>query len=142
MVEKVSISPTFYQLFFCTKVYWAAFLYLRLRFVFFCQKEIGAKAASQMLVKLTQGLHKKHMRSFAETIPFPIFIYFFGIDIGRKWQHFCIDSDRTRGQSYKNNFTLLFIRVLTKFMIRSPCKYWLYFGSYIILYRFTTHGWI
>ena len=43
----------FMSSFFCTKVFWAAFLYLRLRFVFFWRKDIGAKAACKMLVKLT-----------------------------------------------------------------------------------------
>ena len=44
----VSISPTFYEQLFHTKVFWAAFLYLRLRFVFFWQKDIGAKAARKI----------------------------------------------------------------------------------------------
>ena len=51
--EHLSFSPTFYEQLFCTKVFWAAFLYLGLRFVFFCWKEIGAKASCKMLVKLT-----------------------------------------------------------------------------------------
>ena len=51
--NQVSISPTFYEQLFRRKVFWAAFLYLRLRFVFFWQKEIGKKAACKMLVKLT-----------------------------------------------------------------------------------------
>ena len=52
---KVSISPTFYERLFCTKVFRAAFLYLHCRFKLFRCKEIGAKAARKMLVKLTQG---------------------------------------------------------------------------------------
>ena len=51
----MSISPTFYEQLFCTKVFRAAYLYLRLRFVDFWQKEIGAKAALKMLVKLSPG---------------------------------------------------------------------------------------
>ena len=53
---QVSISPTFYEQLFCTKVFWAAFLYLHCRFVIFWCKEIGAKAARKMLVKLTTGM--------------------------------------------------------------------------------------
>ena len=48
----VSISPTFYEHLFRTQVFCAAFLCLQLRFVFFRRKEIGAKAARKMLVKL------------------------------------------------------------------------------------------
>ena len=50
--KKVSISPTFDEQLFHTKVFLTAFLYLGLRFVFFGGKEIGAKAAQKMLVKL------------------------------------------------------------------------------------------
>ena len=50
---QVLISPTFYAQLFCTKVFWAAFLYLRLRIVFFWHKEMGANAEHKMLVKLT-----------------------------------------------------------------------------------------
>ena len=39
--------------FFCTQVFCEAFLYLQFGFVFFWHKEIGAKAARKMLVKLT-----------------------------------------------------------------------------------------
>jgi hypothetical protein len=45
------ISSTFYKQHFCTKVFWAAFLYLRLRFVFF-----GKRKLAQKLVKLTPVL--------------------------------------------------------------------------------------
>ena len=41
---------------FRTKVFRAAFLYLQLRFIFFWQKEIGAKTAHKMLVKLTPDM--------------------------------------------------------------------------------------
>jgi hypothetical protein len=50
----VSISPTFYARLFRTKVSREAFLYLDLRFVLFWRKNIGAKAARNMLVKLTR----------------------------------------------------------------------------------------
>ena len=43
--DQVSISPTFYEQLFRTKVFWAAFLYLRLRFVFF-----GARILAQKLL--------------------------------------------------------------------------------------------
>ena len=52
---KVSISPTFYEQLFLMKVFQAAFLYLRLRFVHFWRKEIDGKAVCKMLVKLTPG---------------------------------------------------------------------------------------
>ena len=48
-----SISPTIYEQLFHTKVFGAAFLYLHYRFKLFRRKEIGAKAARKMLVKLT-----------------------------------------------------------------------------------------
>ena len=53
----MSILPTFYKQHFCTKVFWAAFLYLHFRFVPFCRKEIGSKAACKLLLKLTIGVH-------------------------------------------------------------------------------------
>jgi len=50
----VPISPTFYeQLLYCTKVFSATFLYVQFCFVTFCWKNIGAKSAHKMLVKLT-----------------------------------------------------------------------------------------
>jgi hypothetical protein len=51
----VSISPIFYEQLFCTKVFCAAFISLQFGFVIFWQKDFGAKAALQMLVKLTPG---------------------------------------------------------------------------------------
>ena len=53
---KVSISSTFYAQLFCTKVLCAAFLHLRFGFVIFCQKNISAKAARKMLMKLVTGI--------------------------------------------------------------------------------------
>ena len=53
---QVSILPAFYDQLFCTKVFWAAFLWLQLRFVIFCWKEIRKKAARKMLVKLTADI--------------------------------------------------------------------------------------
>jgi len=52
----VSISPTLYEQLFRTKVFWAAFFLLRLRFIIFRHKEISAKAAHKMLMKLTPVL--------------------------------------------------------------------------------------
>ena len=49
----MSISPTFYEQLFCTKVFCTAFMCLQFGFVIFWQKKIGAKAAHKMLVKLT-----------------------------------------------------------------------------------------
>jgi hypothetical protein len=54
----VSISPTLYAWIFHTKVSREAFLYLDFRFVLFWRKNIGAKAASNMLVKLTHEVKK------------------------------------------------------------------------------------
>jgi len=53
----VSISPTFYEQLFLTKVFYAASLYLQFGFVFFWLKNIGTKAACKMLVKLTTGVN-------------------------------------------------------------------------------------
>ncbi len=41
--NEVHISPTFYEQFFCTKVFCAAFFYLQFGFVNFWQKNIGKK---------------------------------------------------------------------------------------------------
>ncbi len=50
---QVSILSTFYQKNFCTKVFRAAFLQLQFCFVIFWCKNICAKAALKMLLKLT-----------------------------------------------------------------------------------------
>jgi hypothetical protein len=50
----VSISPTFYKQLFCVKVFYAAFLYLQNGLVIFLQKNVGAKAARKILMKLTK----------------------------------------------------------------------------------------
>ncbi len=55
--EKESISPTFYARLLRTNVLRETFLYLDLRFVLFWCKNIGAKAAHILLMKLTQGGH-------------------------------------------------------------------------------------
>ncbi len=49
----VSISPIFYEQLFHINVFCAAFVCLQFGFVIFWQKDLGAKAAHQMLVKLT-----------------------------------------------------------------------------------------
>jgi hypothetical protein len=51
--RQLSISPTFYARLFRAKVSRKAFLHLDLSFVLFWRKNIGAKAARNMLVKLT-----------------------------------------------------------------------------------------
>jgi hypothetical protein len=48
-----SILPTFYARLFRTKVSRKTFLYLDFRFVLFWRKNIGAKSARILLVKLT-----------------------------------------------------------------------------------------
>jgi len=53
--DKVSISPTFYKQLSHTKVFCAAFMFLRLGFVIYWKKEIGEKPARKMLLKLSQG---------------------------------------------------------------------------------------
>ena len=50
---QVPFSPICYEQVFCTKVFCAAFMCLQFGFVIFWQKEIGAKTAHKMLVKLT-----------------------------------------------------------------------------------------
>ena len=66
---EVSISPTFCEQLFHTKVFRAAFLYLQLQFVFFCCTEIDAKAARKMLVKLTTGhRNERHLEPELEEI--------------------------------------------------------------------------
>ena len=55
---QVSLSPTFYELLFCMKVFWTAYMCFQFQFAFFWQKEIGKKAAHKMLVKLTTGQWK------------------------------------------------------------------------------------
>jgi len=49
----MSISSTFYSQLFGTKVLGAAFLYLQIFFEIFWCKNIGAKVACKMLMKLT-----------------------------------------------------------------------------------------
>ena len=62
---EVSISSTFYEQLFHTKVFFEAFLSLQLRFVFFWRTENGAKAALKMLVKLTRGRRRRRvMRTY------------------------------------------------------------------------------
>ena len=62
-VEQVSISLTFYEQLFCTKVFCAAFMCLHFGLEIFWLKELNAKAARKMLVKLTTGdkhVDKRH----------------------------------------------------------------------------------
>ena len=51
-MPQVSISSTFYEQHLCTKVFCTALLCLQFEFIIFCQKEIGTKAARELLVKL------------------------------------------------------------------------------------------
>ncbi len=51
----MSISSTFYEQFFQTKVICAVFFYLQFGFVISWQNNIGAKASHEMLVKLLLG---------------------------------------------------------------------------------------
>ena len=50
--EQVSISPTFYQQLFCTKVFFAAFMCSQFRFVCFGKRKLAPKAACKVFVKL------------------------------------------------------------------------------------------
>ena len=52
---KQSISPTIYKQLFCKQVFFWSFHVLTVWIVIFWCKEIGAKAARKMLVKLTTG---------------------------------------------------------------------------------------
>ncbi len=54
-IHRVSISPTFYARLFRWKVLWESFLYIHFRLELFWRKNIGAKTAHRMSVKLTQG---------------------------------------------------------------------------------------
>jgi len=61
----VSISPTFYKLFFHKKVFCRAFFYLQFG------KEIGSKAAHKMLVNLTTGVNFTNILRAAFTLVGP-----------------------------------------------------------------------
>ncbi len=54
--ELASISPTFYEQLFRTKVICAAFMCLQIGFVIFLAKGFWRKAAHKLLVKLTTGI--------------------------------------------------------------------------------------
>jgi len=54
--DQVSISPTFYEQLFCTKLFCSAFLYVQVGFVIFWPKNNGAKAAYKMLVKMISSV--------------------------------------------------------------------------------------
>ncbi len=54
--SQVSISPTFYEQLFRTKVFCAAFMCLQFGLVIFWRKDFGAKVAHKMMVKLTPGV--------------------------------------------------------------------------------------
>ncbi len=55
----MSISLIFYEQFFHTKVFYAAFMCFQFGFVIFWRKDFGAKAVHKMLVKLTPGCRHK-----------------------------------------------------------------------------------
>ncbi len=65
IVNKVSISPTFYVQLFRTKVLREAFLYLHLRFKLFWQKNIGANTLIKCWCNCKQGVFKctHHLQS-------------------------------------------------------------------------------
>ncbi len=54
---EMSISPTFYEQLFRTKVFCTAFLELQFGFVIFWGKIIGAKVACKTMMKLTKGFY-------------------------------------------------------------------------------------
>ena len=54
--DHLSVSPTFYEQLLLTEVLWAAFMCLQFGFVIFWRKEMRAKAAHKMLVKVTAGV--------------------------------------------------------------------------------------
>jgi len=60
-----SISSTFYERVFCTKVLCTAFLYLRFGFVIFWLKNIGKKVADKMLMKLAPGDFTSNVFTFS-----------------------------------------------------------------------------
>jgi hypothetical protein len=53
----VTISPILYEQLFRTNVFGAAFMCLQFGFLIFWRKDLGAKAAHKMLVKLTPGFN-------------------------------------------------------------------------------------
>jgi hypothetical protein len=53
----VSISPTFYEQLFCTKVFYEAFV-CQFGFVIVCRKNIGTKAAHKILLISTTDMRK------------------------------------------------------------------------------------
>ena len=57
-----SISPTIYVQLFCTYVFCEALMYLQFGFVIYWRKEIGAKTAWKMWVKLTTGVSLLYLR--------------------------------------------------------------------------------
>ncbi len=56
MHRLVSISPMFYEQLFRMKVFCEAFMCLQFGFVIFWLKDFGAKAAHEILVKLTPSV--------------------------------------------------------------------------------------
>ncbi len=56
------ISPTFYEQFFCTKVFCAAFFYYQFGFVNFWQKNIHAKSREKKLMKLAMEENAEILR--------------------------------------------------------------------------------
>jgi len=56
--DKVSISPTFYEQLFHTKLFFIALLYVQFGFLIFLPKNLGTKAACKMLVTLTTTVVK------------------------------------------------------------------------------------
>jgi len=69
--DGVSFSPTIYEQFFCTKMFFEAFIYVQLCFVIICLKKNGAKAAHKMLVKLTTGCCRFQDHLQWKRIPLP-----------------------------------------------------------------------
>jgi len=59
--EQESISQTFYEQLFCTKVFCAAFLQLQFGSIILWSKNIGAIAAQKMLMELTQVVNFKNI---------------------------------------------------------------------------------
>jgi len=66
--EQKSISPIFYEQFFCTKVFCMAFLYLQCGFLLFWQKNIDTKAACKIMVNLTTKGKKEEKNSIKEAL--------------------------------------------------------------------------
>ena len=111
----VSISPTFHKQLFCTKDFRAAFLYLQCRFKLFWRKEIGAKAACKMLVKLTRS-SRFAAESIAKLVSRPFCswdIFLFAVETGNILTTSANSLNYLRGNLFLDSAKKKFKQILT-----------------------------